>query len=604
MRIQQLIFQGVCGYATPVRLDVDAGVARETLPKGVELEDAHALLINLLYPTRRTPRAREVLEQGGRVKLALIFETEASSFRIARKKPQTSLSLQALQSGDSTRTVATGARDVAHVLDERLNRPDLERFRALNLWTFDSISQTESESEGIDLDALDDDARDLVEQYRTALERDRLDDRIDEIEAELESIRQSVSGGLEAEEKLERARRELDDLDVTDLSDDDLELVETKDERLQELDDERERLADDEETERAKLDDLDPDPPWQRGLAWGGLVVGGGAVAASIGYHEEWRWIVLADVVGFGLVAWCFLEYLTHLEAVNIHRVRLESIRRRLGEVRKQKVDFQERVDHLLVHADADDEAELMEKYRRAEHLEDVVETQTQTVESYRDDPTFVEAKERIDDLEARRDDLERRLESLPDYVPDRYQIEMQFSSLGYEADAVRAALELEDDGDASSTDEGGDEASTLEDRERTPFERLRDIASELGLWYDGELGREPLEIWRKIAGHLIGEAFQTIHLTESGALDIGDLDRGQLDRWMQTHPEDVELATRTLALALHLTSVAIDDRIETIWIADPEVAYDEPRSSKFETVLDNAASRAHFALMRQASRA
>ena len=594
MRIQQLIFQGVCGYTTPVRLELEGDMARESLPDGISLEETHGLLANLLYPTQRPPEARDILDKGGRTKLALIFEVDAQTFRIARKKPQTSLGLQRLQGGESVQTLATGARDVAHVLDQQLDRPSFEVFRCLNLWIFEPLP--EESTTAFDPDQLDEEGQKLVEQYRVALERESIQEQLEEIERELESLRSSIEEGLEAEERLEDARRELAELEITDLSEDDIELVQNRDARLERLDNEYERLADDEDAEHAKLDDLDPTSPWWRPVTWVGLALGVGAIGASLWYHDSWRWVVLLDLVGFGMVAWTILEYLTDLEAVNIHRLRLESIRRRLSEVRREKVDMQENIDHLIVHAGAEDEVELLEKHRRVQQLESVVESQQKVVREYRNDPEFIDTKERLEPLEVERDELERRRESLPDHVPDRYQIEMQFSSLGYEPDVVREALERQNESLSSSSGLGEGSESSRTGAES--FERLQTIASKLDLWYDGALGREPRNIWQKIAGHLLGEPFQTVDLAESGEPTLEGENRRQFERWRQTHPEQTEVLASALALALHLTSVTLDNRIDTIWITDPHSAHSDDLASRFYSVFDNAVGRVHFVLL------
>ena len=88
------------------------------------------------------------------------------------------------------------------------------------------------------------------------------------------------------------------------------------------------------------VNQLEPETPWQNSGMWIGLALGVVAIALSFVDMASLRWVALFDSVGFGMVAWIILKYLTDREKVNIHKVRIESIKRRSSEVRREMAEF------------------------------------------------------------------------------------------------------------------------------------------------------------------------------------------------------------------------------------------------------------------------
>lgn len=586
MRLKQLIFQGVLDQASPGRLQFAGGVDRVSLPDGISMGDARALLIQLLFPTAGTDTERQILQQSSNPKLALVVESGPEVYRIVRGASPDSIRVQGRRA-DDWHSVAEGASNATKFLEQQLGRPSIRIFRALNLWDFEGAARESAPV--VDPEKIGPEAVEMVEEYRQTLELDEVEAELAEYEEKIQRLRDKYGEGLDVERRLEQARRQLERIDLSTVDEQDLETLEQKDERLSEYRDKLEQLERDEKQAREKVAHMEPEPPWRRQALWVGLGVGLLAVIASLA-SSSLRFVVLADAVGFGMVAWTLLRYLTDREQVNIHRVRVESVKRRSTEVRREMVEFQEKVDHILVHADAESEKELIDRYQKAKQLRQVVDDLEAKAEKLADNDKYQKARERLEELEKDYEELQARREELPDYGADLFRLENELQTLGVDPAAVERAHR------------GGGEADQEDDGETPPFVLLVELAEELGYWSGGALEEKPAKLWRKMTRHILGDEFKEVSVDPEEGLVVEGFDEGEeLATWLVRHPDEARLLAGTLALALHLRSVNRGRRVETVWLEDPEDRYPAALAEGFDDVIKGAAKRAHFALVKSA---
>ncbi len=579
MRLRQLIFQGVGDQSSPGRLKFGGEFGRALLPGGLSMSDTRALLIALLYPGEESEQELELLEEGPSPKLALIVEAGSETIRIVRGRSVDSVRLQGRKAGD-WQTIVDGHSKTTSFLDNRLGRPSIRLFRALNLWDFEGAARESAPV--VDPEEIGPEAVEMVEEYRRTLELDELESELARLDDEIEKLRDKYGKGLDVERRLEQATSQLETIDLSALDEDDLEVLEDKESRLSEYREKLEQLTRDEREARERVARMEPEPPWRHRELWAGLAIGVVAVATSL-LSSSLRWVVLVDTIGFGLVAWTLLEYLTDREQVNIHKVRVESVKRRSTEVRREMIEFREHADHLLVHAGADNEQQLLHRHQKAEQLREVVDNLEQKAEKLAGNEKFQKARRRLEKLETKRQKLQDRREELPEYGADLFRLENELQALGVDPKDVERAYRGEDD----------------EDEERSPFELLVELAEDLGYRKSGALDAKTAKLWHKMTRHILGNDFQDVKVGEDGQLEIeqfGEAD--DLDRWLVRHPDESRLIAGTLALSLHLRAADRDRRVETVWLEDPDDRYPAALAEGLKDVLKGATKRADFALV------
>ena len=581
MRLVELIFQGVFGNESAARLQLGDDVSRTSLPDGISVDDARSILLNLLYPTNCRGDERQVIERSDDPRLALVLRAQGTLFRIIRKGPTNSVRLQVQKEG-TWATVVEGVSEVEEFLDERAGRPSLRVFRALNLWDFEGAAR-ETPADFVDPNSLGPEASQMVDEYEKALEIDEIEKKLEKLDQKIQEYREKYGKGLKVEEKLEQAKEKLESIDLSDIRERDLDLLREKKERIENYESELERLDRDEDEERKIVEELEPESPWNNNALWAGLVFGFAAIALSFFYSNSVRWVALFDSVGFGVVAWIFLKYLTDREKVNIHKVRIESIKRRVSEVRREMVEFQEKVDHLLVHQNADDEIELLDRYRKSERLEGVVEDLEKKAEKLASNETYQRARKRLDELEERRRKLKQRRDELPAYGADLFHLENELRALGIDPKAAIAARE---------------DQSAGEGEDVSPFEFLSELAEELGYVTAGTLDKKPLKLWRKMARHVLDDGFSDVAIDENGEIQAESFrEADDFGEWLGRHPDEARMLAGTLALAIHLRSVSRDRRVDTVWLEEPRDRYPAAIAEGLLDVLRGAKKRAHFVL-------
>jgi hypothetical protein len=583
MRIEQLIFQGVDGRNSPARLAPSEDFSEVRLPEGVSVGDTHGLLYNLIYPRRRTEAHRDQIQGADGVKLAAILSQGGSTFRVVRQVDQSTLALQ-IKTDGTFETLATGPEDVDRLLEQRLGRPPAQAFHALNLWQTEPLGPAAG-PEPIDLEALDRETRELAEEYFEAIEIQDVEGEIETLESEIESLRQDWGDSLDVARKLEEAQLKLEELEVADVSDDELELVRNRESRLTELEDKIDRLAKEKDRQRATVERLEPDRPYKNVWFWAGLTIAVAAVSAGVALRHSMRWIVMFDAVGFGMVTWVLLKYLTDLERANIHKVRLDSVRRRLSRVRQEAVDFREKVDHLIVHANVEDEHELLVRSKKARKLRKIVQKLEDRASDVRDDADFAEDRRRFEEL---KDVLERKKEqreSLPAYAGDPEYIAENLREAGVNPQRLLV--------DEEETQQPADS-----DVQKDSFVWLREVADELGLVEGGTLDERTLKLWRRLSGHVLGDAYGDVSVTGDGRIRFGGMTADQVEMWRRTRTREARAVAHALSLSMQLSLEGQKRRVETVWVEAPESLFGSELGTKFRTILQRAADRCHIALL------
>lgn len=560
-----------------MRLATAPGVDRMSLPSDLTTRDVHALVIALLYPSRVPSPLAQQLRQEGTIKLALVFEQGDKEYRVLRRGEDSSLRLQYKEEG-GYKGLAKGEQATLDALSSELGLPDFESFAALNLWRFDDDELYAPKS---GLAALDARGKELVEKYRTAVRVESLEDRIKSVEGHIDEQKTKLGTGAKIEEKLEQAKAKLEQLRLDDLSEEDLSLLSHKDERFDEFDHQLDRLVRQEEDERIDVEQKLPDRPWNVPLFWAGLAVGVAAIGISIGMHDSLRQVAAVNVVGFGMVAWVLLKYFTDLERASVHQVRLESIKRRLNQVREEEVSFRERISHLLIHAGVDDEQELFIRVEKTKKLEEIIEQLEAKAAEARRDPAYKTATSRIVELEQQLEDLEAERALLPEFVMSTFQLENDLESIG-----IEPAEALSDDEDEA------EEAPT------TAFGRLKLAAERTGQWTASGLQSRTRKMWGKICGHVLGDRFKGVELSTDGELRVRDLSPEKLDMWRRTRSSEERILTAALALAIHVnTADRSGGHFETIWVNDPREDFGSEVSDAFDDVFESAAKKSHIVL-------
>lgn len=577
MRIQEIIFQGVFGCESPVRLATAPGVDRMTLPRELSVENVHAILIAIFFPAR-TPESLSAQFQGGaEVKLAIVFERNERTYRALRRADPGSLRLQEKRDG-GFQTLASGVEQVTARLADTVGTPSFETFCAINLWRFDDDAIFAPPAR---LAAGDAQRKMMREQYRVALQVEAVDDRIAALEAEIAEQRSALGVGAKVEEKLEQARAKFDEYRIDGLAEDEIALLKQKEQRLAEFEQLLGRLMGEQDVERRDIEAKMPRKPWQIGLFWGGIILGLGALSASIALGAGWRPIAALNIVGFGMVAWVLLKYFTDMERVSVHQARLDSIKRRINQVRDEELGFRERVNHMLIHARVDDEDELIERVEKSAQLKVIVERLEQKVAEVRRNPAHKRAKAEIDGLRAELEERVNERATLPADVMSSFQLEEEMRALGM--DPARALA---------------DEPEVVAEVPATPFGRLRLAAERTAQFSGGKLDARVRNMWGKICGHVLSDRFKGVNLSVEGELEIAEMSAQQLGMWRRTRASEERIVGAALALALHVSASERDTGfMETIWVRDPRDDFGVSAAGALDEVFASAAKKSHIVL-------
>jgi hypothetical protein len=584
MQLVEVIFQGVFGCLEPTRLTTDGAVSSWTLPSGVTPRDVQILLVALCYPRWLTKEDRERMGANPTMKLAVTFEVQDRQVRLLRRDTADSLRLQ-VQEAAGWKEVNRGLA-VERALQDKLGFPSFATFSVLHLWRFEESLPPDKPP--VDLDALEPKVRDIVQKYRTALVAEKLDDEIKFSEGRVADLRKSLGEGVKLEEKHEKAVARLEELQVKELSDEDREVLRKRDERQSGLAQQLHRLSAEEAQASEQLDTLLPDRFWKKPAFVGGIVVGLAALALSVAMRDTMRLIALADVFGFGSAAWVMLRYYNDMEQAAIQGVRLDSIKRRLNQVREEQVSFQERVHHILVHAGVQSEAELIERVDKSQQLGEIIVKMEAQLAKLRGNPEYLKNSEERDALELRLVELHERRAKTPTSALSAYQLEADMRSLGLEP--VEYAVDA---------DGGGLEVAREDDQDA--LRRLLAVARRLGqATVQGELTQKTQKMWSKICAHVLGPRFDEVSVEEGGELAIKGLTQAQREMWLKTRASEVQLVVASLAVAVQVNEPERAGALRTVIVADPEEGMNPDHASRFKDVFASAARRSQVILLRK----
>src|SRR5690554_4862056 len=389
MQLQELIFQGVLAQSRPARVRVEEALQNVELPSGVSADDVQDLLVLCLYPAQAAQLEERLFKAGDPVKLACSFAFRDSELRVVRQAAAESVRLQR-KNDSGYEELARGAADVQSALQTKLKFPDLATFYAVHLWRFDFDAETI-----INAATLGNDPRipELANLYLTSLEVESIEDQLKELEHRVEDGQRALGEGAELEEKLARAREKLAEVELSELTSEELELLQRRDARMDDFDAQLGRLQAQLDTERRQIELSAPEQPTRTPLFWLGAVVALGAFVFSFVFHQTHRILALASIPGLALGAFVLLRYYTSLSKASVHQVRVDSIRRRISQLREEQILLLERVEHILLHAGVEREEELQTRIPMARKLRAVIERIEEQLQSVRTNPEYRRAQ-------------------------------------------------------------------------------------------------------------------------------------------------------------------------------------------------------------------
>ena len=584
MKINEIVFQGAFDVRAPVKLAFDHGVQSLDLPEQLTIDDAHSIFVALFYPERLTDEARQRVEMGRGIKMAASFSDDSNRYRVLRREGDDSLLLQMFDSGRFKDVV--GGTKIGKVLTKNLGFPDYSVFRALNLWRYDE-PLPDGGAESGELLRLDPGQRNLVEKYKAALDIEKNEDDVKSIEGRIEEARKKLGESVKLEEKLVAARAKLEQIDVTALSEDDLDLLRQRDDRLETLALQLQRLSKEEEETSFRVDESLPDGPQKNPLFIAGIIIVLAATGTSIANMETMRAVACANVLGLAFVAWSVLRYYTDMERVGIHLVKLDSIKRRINQVRDEQISYKDRLNHLLVHAGVENEAELIERDEKSTKLRAIIEKMEAALERERQRPDYLQARKELAEFELRLEELREIGDNLPPSMLTSYQLETDLKGLGVDpARALELLEESQDDGPGDSEGDGLDD-----------FGRLSEIASRAGQLAGGTLHPPTQRMWAKICGHVLGSRFKEVDLVD-GQLRIASLTDDQLAMWRRSRAQEADAVAAALALSLLINMPSRYGRVSFLVTTDPASRLGSDYARKLREVLKSAAKKTQIVLL------
>ena len=583
MRLRELIFQGVLDQAKPQRLRPDGSLALLELPPDVTVEAVHDLLLSCLYPKHLTPSQSETIRFSGDSKIAVVLETGRGIFRVIRRADAESVRLQRKKDG-GYEDLASGAMAVESVLRERLHLPPVEIFYPLHLWRFDADTLPQLE-EGAE---YGDDPRipAVVKSYREAIEVESLEDEIKALESRIEDGKSALGEGAKVADKLERAREKLREFSIDEMSEEELAFLQSKEERLKEFSEKLSRLQEQEDEESQKVEQSIPEPPTRQPLFLGGAGVAATALVVSFILHDSLRLIALLAIPGFALLGIELLKYFSNMGKVSLHKVRLESIRRRITQLREEEALFRGRIGHMLLHAGVEHEDELLERLPKVDKLREIIAKLEGHLESIQRDPDYRRARKELTTLEEQLQNLRSRRQELPAFVMNSFQLEEDLKGLGVDPVDVRRTPDVEEP-----------ERISYE----TPFEWLQDVARWTDQWSDDGLEDTARSTWSKICAHVLSDRFDDLNLDEDGQLHVASLTDEQRDLWQSTRTTEVQAVVVALALALQINHLRNrqGEGFSSVWIQAPGETLTPSHAEKFETVFKSAARQGNIVICR-----
>lgn len=589
MRIQEMIFQDILGVSSAVRLNPEGELAHLSLPRGITEREVQALLLLSFFPTTLTEELSERLSLTEKSKLATVLETSAGEIRLIRRRDADTVRAQR-KTAQGYEDLAKGATQVEAFLVSKLHLLEPKFFLPLYFWDFDPAS-VPARAAGSE---FGDDPRipELVEMYLTSLEVESLEDQIKEFELRVEEGHKALGQGSELEDKLERARDKLSEIEIEDLSEEELVLIEEKDSHLEQFREQLHRLRDEEEREQREVRGILPELPYRQPLFFVGALLAVGSLGISFALHESLRILSLVAIPGLGIAAFLLLQYFNRMNRASIHQVRLSSIRRRIDQVISDEIFFLERIDHLMVLLGVKDEQELRARIPMAAKLERVIVKMEEQLEAVRANPEYRRARKDLTSTEEELRALRARRKELPDFVMNSFQLESDLQTL--EVNPVEVRKRAAQKKSAPQVEE---------QLPLDPFARLELVARETDQWKGDSLDETVCAIWSKICAHVLSDRFSEMNLKSGGKLSVGALTEEQLELWRRTRASEVRALQVALALALHVNHYRLQQgrSLASIWVGDLNTSLTPAQATKFQSVIKSAAKKSQIVFFESA---
>jgi hypothetical protein len=276
------------------------------------------------------------------------------------------------------------------------------------------------------------------------------------------------------------------------------------------------------------------------------------------------------------------IQYFSGMERASVHQVRLESIKRRLNQVREEQLALQERLNHVLIHARVNDATDLDERVAKAEKLKHAIEKMEDQAQGFRRDASYQRSRDELERLEVKLREVQAARADLPVDMMSAYQLEADLESIGIDPKTV-VADEVEEEAEVS------------------PGVRLLEIARKTNQFEGDQLFEKTRKMWGRIAGHVLGDRFKDVDLDTDGKLVIGSLGPEQVEIWIRTRPSEPQVVWAALAIALEVNCIERSKRgaFETMIVPDPSQVLTADHSRKLTEVLSSAAKRTPTLLLR-----
>jgi len=581
--INEIVFQGIFGCRAPVKVGSKESYNDFDIPPSMTAQDVQTVVMALFFPSRLDSAGRRAVEFGQDVKIAVTFEAVDRSWRILRRDSDDSLRLQMRESSGFS-DIARG-KNVESVLLEKLRVAPWPIFSVLSFWRWDKAIPVEELA--FDIDALPASTRDIIFRYKVARELEVIEDRISQLEQRSEAAKERLGDGFKLEDKLEKAQAKYEEISIAELSEEDLKLLGERDERLAEFEHQLRRLEAEEEDAREEVHISLPDKPWRNQLFWVGLAIAAVAIAVSIVERDTLRPLAAANVLGLGLTAWTLLLYFTDMERAGVHVVRLDSIKRRLNQVREKQVAFKEKINHLLIHAGVENEGELAERFEKSTRLKEIIDKMEEQLDKVRQRPTYQTARKELEEIQADLEEARAEKEEAGQSMMSAYQLENDLKNLGL--DPAMILEELENQGSKKEENHA---------YERDEFTRLAEIATRCGLMGRDGLDERVVGMWAKICAHVLGSRFKDLALSPEGDLRVSTLTSEQVELWGETRPRERRMLAMGLSTAISVNMPSKYASLNAMIVPDPGNELSSEHATKFYEVMQSASQKAQVILL------
>ncbi len=600
MQLREVIFQGIWGYDKPTRLSPEAEFTQLVLPRNVDAEKVQDLLISMFYPRNLSAEQQKSVQSVDTATVVVVFaNAQGQRFRLIREGDHWALRLQGEQTAGSFQDVARGVEDVERALKDLLQLPDISVFLALNMWRFEAPPATAARP--VVTKNKDPRVPELIGMYHQAQEVENIEDSLQSLEQHLEQTQRALGDYADVGSKLERAREKMAGMKLPDITAEELAVLDTQERQLDEFDQQIGRLLSEEDAERRQITLNVPDKPYRTPLFLAGVLIGVSSVVVSVVFPQTLCVASMVNVVGAGMICWALLAYFNDLGRASVHQARVESIRRRLNQVREDQINFLEQIDHIMVHSGVSNVEELTTQLPRAAKLQSVIERLEAQFKQLQSNPQHRKGREDAERMQRELKVLRARRSELPEYVMNSYQLENDLQSLGVDPTELREMVTLhvaKSEGVVESTATDSADVPVEKGADLTPFQRLRHVAELAGLWSGGQLDGATHKMWSKICGHVVSERFSEVVLTNAGELQIGGLTAEQMQMWSRTRSAEERAVVLALALSMHINSdTTKTGLLRSLWLSDLNQHVTAGHSEKFESVFRSASKKSQIVI-------